>query len=50
MCTEENDSAPQQPAKKLTILSFRGAPRAEESLFALGQTKERFLTSFGMTK
>src|ERR1700688_3211275 len=32
------------------IFSFRGALRAEESLFSCVWTKERFLTSFGMTK
>ena len=36
-------------AEKLKFLSFRGALRAEESLFSCVETKERFLTSFGMT-
>jgi len=40
---------PSQLAEKLKFLSFRGALRAEESLFSCVETKERFLTSFGMT-
>jgi hypothetical protein len=39
-----------QAAEKLKFLSFRGALRAEESLFLYVQAKERFLTSFGMRK
>ena len=31
------------------VLSFRGAPSAEESLFLLGSIEERFLASLGMT-
>jgi hypothetical protein len=39
-----------QAAEKLIFLSFRGALRAEESLFFCVETKERFLASLGMTK
>src|ERR1700675_1769288 len=35
--------------KKTQTLSFRGTPRAEESLFFCVSSTERFLTSFGMT-
>jgi hypothetical protein len=37
-------------AEKLNFLSFRGALRAEESLFSWVSIKERFLASLGMTK
>ena len=37
-------------SEKLKFLSFRGALRAEESPFSCDKTRERFLTSFGMTK
>jgi hypothetical protein len=40
----------EQAAEKVTILSFRGALRAEESLFSWVSIKERFLASLGMTK
>jgi hypothetical protein len=36
-------------AEKLKTPSFRGTLRAEESLFSWIQTKEGFLTPFGMT-
>jgi hypothetical protein len=39
-----------QAAEKLKLLSFRGAPRAEESLFSWAFIKERFLASLGITK
>jgi hypothetical protein len=39
-----------QAAEKLAFLSFRGALRAEESLFSWVSIKERFLVSLGMTK
>ncbi len=32
------------------MLSFRGTPRAEESLFTFVLNEERFLASLGMTK
>ena len=38
-----------QLAETLTLFSFQGALRAEESVFSSLETKERFLTSFGMT-
>jgi len=40
----------EQFADKPKFLSFRGALRAEESLFSCAQAKERFLASLGMTK
>jgi hypothetical protein len=39
-----------QLAEKLEALSFRGALRAEESLFLWHSISERFLASVGMTK
>jgi hypothetical protein len=39
-----------QDAGKLTILLFRGALRAEDSIFSSIQINERFLASLGMTK
>jgi hypothetical protein len=39
----------EQAAEKLKLLSFRGALRAEESLFSCVSSKERFLASLGMT-
>ena len=39
-----------QRAEKLKFLSFRGALRAEESLFLWHLITERFLASLGMTK
>jgi hypothetical protein len=44
------NAAAEKTAEKLKFLSFRGALRAEETLFPCPQTKERFLTLFGMTK
>ncbi len=39
-----------QLAEKLNFLSFRGAPRAEESLFLSHLITERFFASLRMTK
>ncbi len=39
-----------QLTEKLNFLSFRGALRAEESLFHWHLISERFLASLGMTK
>jgi hypothetical protein len=42
--------ADEQVAEKFKFLSFRGALRAEESLFSWAQTEERFFASLRMTK
>jgi hypothetical protein len=46
----DGDPQAKQLAEKIKVLSFRGALRAEESLFLWHSITERFLASLGMTK